>query len=97
MWIRSQDKQALVNVDKIYINTDKYGPGGADVIGNGVVLGNYERLRDAVNVLNGIQDIIAEKRDNEDVYYMPRDPEKMRKKEHKPLVDIGKIPKIIEE
>lgn len=98
MWIRSQNKKALVNVDKIYIESNKYRPGCADVIGNGIVLGNYERLQDAVNVLNVIQNIIAEKWDNEAVYYMPQGPEKIRKKvKHKPLVDIGKIPKITEE
>lgn len=78
MWIRSQDKQALVNVDKIYINTDKYGPGGADVIGNGVLLGNYDNLSDAIAVLNGIQSIISSEQDEDDVYYMPQDPEKLR-------------------
>ena len=87
MWIRSQNKQALVNVDKIYINTDKYGPGGADVIGNGVLLGNYDNLSDAIAVLNGIQSIISSEQDEDDVYYMPPDPARELKK-HKQTLGI---------
>lgn len=72
MWIRSQDKELLRNVNSIEIikfDGEKY----TTILGDGLHLGIYSSREKALRVLDWIQNQIEYK--NVEVYQMPQDDE----------------------
>lgn len=70
MWIRSQDKELLRNVNSIEIikfEGEKY----TTIVGDGWHLGAYSSHEKALRVLDGIQNQIEYK--NVEVHQMPQD------------------------
>lgn len=70
MWIRSQDKELLRNVNSIEIikyEGEKY----TTILGDGWNLGAYSTKEKALRVLDGIQNQIEYK--NIEVHQMPQD------------------------
>ena len=77
MWIRSQDRKALLNVNQVLISPSVYGSIYyiSDSLGEeSNVLGVYSTEEKALKVLNDIQELIHfNAKDNGFTYQMPQD------------------------
>lgn len=71
MWIRSQDKRLLINVDVISVHVSVHDDCDDYLIrGGGYELGRYSSKEKALRVLDGIQNQIEYK--NIEVHQMPQ-------------------------
>lgn len=72
MWIRSQSKRLLINVDVISVHVSVHDDCDDYLIrGGGYELGRYSSKEKALRVLDGIQNQIEYK--NIEVHQMPQD------------------------
>jgi hypothetical protein len=73
MWIRSQDKETLLKVDKVSIEYESYISGNYEIIykikSNDDILGKYKTKEVALNILDNIQNGLCY--DYAIVYNMP--------------------------
>jgi hypothetical protein len=63
MWIRSQDKKVLTNINSVFIEEPEIMTSFddaiyVDIVGNGCILGSYETKERALAVLKEIQNCI---------------------------------------
>ncbi|NIM16221.1 MAG: hypothetical protein GTO45_29805 [Candidatus Aminicenantes bacterium] len=72
IWVRTQDKKWLVEVDSIQISGQEV-KGFNNVHADGVILGKYSSEKSAVSVLNSIQNNLNSETGIHVVFEMPPD------------------------
>ena len=76
IWIRSQDKEKLVQVDCLCIEINEYDKKNYDIVQGCITLGTYKTKERALEVLDEIQRHLVTINDKNDnifyVYEMPK-------------------------
>lgn len=79
MWIRSQDRKSLLEIDDVEIDGINQIWGSDKLLGKYSILGEYSTYKKALKVFDEIQDELESEvfyiTDSPDVYQMPQDDE----------------------